>query len=122
MCLKLSEVTDFYHIPHLFIIIAGHSGNLTNEQFEPIRWSQKAINNALKRRGLDSQYELSMQVVAHFTIKSKHRSQNTSNSPQQILNSPTTVSIIIPTYNRKHYLKYALDRSVVKPILTTKLL
>ncbi|WP_265278233.1 hypothetical protein [Nostoc sp. KVJ3] len=75
MCLKLSEVTDFYHIPQPLYYYRRHSGNLTNEQFEPIRWSQKAINNALKRRGLDSQYELSMQVVAHFTIKSKHRSQ-----------------------------------------------
>ncbi|WP_265277851.1 glycosyltransferase family 2 protein [Nostoc sp. KVJ3] len=109
LCLKLSEVTEFYHIAQPLYYYRRHSGNLTNQQFEPIRWSQKAINNALKRRGLDSQYELSMQVVAHFTIKSKHRSQNTSNSPQQILNSPTTVSIIIPTYNRKHYLKYALD-------------
>lgn len=109
LCLKLSEVTEFYHIAQPLYYYRRHSGNLTNEQFEPIRWSQKAINNALKRRGLDSQYELSMQVVAHFTIKSKHRSQNTSNSPQQILNSPTTVSIIIPTYNRKDYLNHALD-------------
>ncbi|MHC5821913.1 MAG: glycosyltransferase family 2 protein, partial [Nostoc sp.] len=109
LCLKLSEVTDFYHIAQPLYYYRRHSGNLTNEQFEPIRWSQKAITNALLRRGLDSQYELSMQVVAHFTIKSKHHSQNTSNSPQQILNSLPTVSIIIPTYNRKHYLSHALD-------------
>ncbi|WP_265278280.1 glycosyltransferase [Nostoc sp. KVJ3] len=51
LCLKLSEVTDFYHIPQPLYYYRRHSGNLTNEQFEPIRWSQKAINNALKRRG-----------------------------------------------------------------------
>ncbi|MBN3925619.1 glycosyltransferase [Nostoc sp. NMS4] len=109
LCLKLSEVTDFYHIAQPLYYYRRHSSNLTNEQYEPIRWSQKAITNALKRRGLDIQYELSMQLVAYFSIKPKHTTKNTTDLPQQIFNSFPTVSIIIPTYNRKHYLGHALE-------------
>jgi glycosyltransferase involved in cell wall biosynthesis len=109
LCLRLSEVTDFYHIAQPLYYYRRHSSNLTNEQYEPIRWSQKAITNALKRRGLDTQYELSMQLVAHFSIKPKHIPKNTADLPQQISNSFPTVSIIIPTYNRKHYLGDALE-------------
>ncbi|MHC5718616.1 MAG: hypothetical protein ACYTX0_42740 [Nostoc sp.] len=66
LCLKLSEVTDFYHIAQPLYYYRRHSGNLTNEQFEPIRWSQKAINNALLRRGLDRQ---SRSLISERTVQ-----------------------------------------------------
>lgn len=109
LCLKLSEITEVHHIAQSLYYYRLHETNITNNQFEVIRWTHKAITNALKRRGLDSHYFLDMSLVAQFSIKSKHRLNNAPISKERFSNEPPTVSIIIPTYNRKHYLGRALD-------------
>ncbi|MDF5722323.1 MAG: glycosyltransferase [Rhizonema sp. PD37] len=106
LCLKLSEVTDFYHIAQPLYYYRRHSGNVTNNQFETIRWTYIAIANAFKRRKLDTDYELDMRLVANFSIKPKQRSEKV---PTESKHPLPTVSIIIPTYNRKQYLGHALD-------------
>ena len=69
LCLKLSEVTEVYHIAKP--LYRRHDSNVTNDNLKNIYWAQKAINDALKRRGLDKDYELDTHLTAFFSIKPK---------------------------------------------------
>ncbi|NJM22916.1 MAG: glycosyltransferase [Richelia sp. RM2_1_2] len=122
LCLKLSEVTEVYHIAKPLYYYRRHSGNVTNDNLKNIYWAQKAINDALIRRGLDEDYELDTHLTAFFSIKPKlkkaggivQEGEGESHSDNQfqgnILNSAIPepvkdekksplVSIIIPCYN-----------------------
>ncbi|NJL79992.1 MAG: glycosyltransferase [Richelia sp. SM2_1_7] len=71
LCLKLSEVTEVYHIAKPLYYYRRHDSNVTNDNLKNIYWAQKAINDALKRRGLSSDYELDTHLTAFFSIKPK---------------------------------------------------
>jgi glycosyltransferase involved in cell wall biosynthesis len=100
LCLKLSEVTDIYHLPKPLYFYRRHTDNATNRQLDVIHSSQRAISNALQRRGLDHHYNL--RVTATYTLRPKPGAPDRSIPPIQSLEpvslSPL-VSIIIPAYN-----------------------
>ncbi|MEA5596977.1 glycosyltransferase family 2 protein [Rivularia sp. UHCC 0363] len=122
LCLKLSEVTEVYHIAKPLYYYRRHDSNVSNDNLKNIYWSQKAINDALKRRGLDSNYELDTHLTAFFSIKPKLKKKTIINNQLQteLLNTATQkpildeknspkVSIIIPCYNPGMMLERCLN-------------
>ncbi|MBD1820994.1 glycosyltransferase [Cyanobacteria bacterium FACHB-DQ100] len=71
LCLKVSEVTQVYHLAQPLYYHRRHSTNITNQRLELIQWTAKASSQALKRRGLDDQYELDVQIVGQFRLQRK---------------------------------------------------
>lgn len=54
ICLKLSEVTNFQYFPHVLYYRRMHNDSISGSQREKqIQYSRIAIEQALKRRGLD---------------------------------------------------------------------
>lgn len=84
LCLRLSEVTQFYHLKRPLYFYRQHAGNVTNNEIEMLRWSYKASQNALKRRGMSEQYEIA--IKSAFALRRK---------PETL----PLVSIIITSYN-----------------------
>ncbi|MBV6626467.1 MAG: glycosyltransferase [Rivularia sp. (in: Bacteria)] len=82
LCLKLSEVTEVYHIAKPLYYYRRHDSNVTNDNLKNIYWAQKAINDALKRRGLDKDYELDTNITAFFSIKPKTKAEDTEQGSQ----------------------------------------
>lgn len=122
LCLKLSEITEVYHIARPLYYYRRHDSNVTNDDFKNIYWSQKAINDALKRRGLDEDYELDTHLTAFFSIKPKLKKKTITSSKLQtnLLNTAIRkpildedksplVSIIIPCYNPGMMLERCLN-------------
>ncbi|BAY87760.1 filamentous hemagglutinin outer membrane protein (plasmid) [Calothrix parasitica NIES-267] len=122
LCLKLSEVTEVYHIAKPLYYYRRHSDNVSNDNFKNIYWSQKAINDALFRRGLNEDYELDTHLTAFFSIKPKLKkktiinNQHQTDLPLQAIrkvkndgNKFPLVSIIIPCYNPSMMLERCLN-------------
>ena len=110
LCLKLSEVTDFYHLPKPLYFYRRHSGNVTNNQVELIGSVHQAITNALQRRGLDQHYHL--KISPTFSLRPKPTVQALETPPIQPL-APASleplVSIIIPAFNAAPRLPFCLQ-------------
>ena len=88
LCLKLSEVTEIYHLAQPLYFYRRHSSNISNDRLHTIHWTQKVIRDALHRRGLDQRYEFETRVTAHFllhpkvpTIGAERDSEETGQSP-----------------------------------------
>ncbi|MFB2938300.1 CHAT domain-containing protein [Aerosakkonemataceae cyanobacterium BLCC-F154] len=63
LCLKLSEVTQVRHINKPLYYYRNHSKSITHQQqLEVIRYSEKIINQALERRGLNRTHSLNVQL------------------------------------------------------------
>jgi glycosyltransferase involved in cell wall biosynthesis len=105
LCLKLSEVTQIYHLPEPLYFYRRHNHNLTNNQYETIRWAQVAIEQAIVRRGLDQKYRLNVRLTGQFTLL-PYSTAVSRDSTEPL------VSVIIPTHNRLTLLDRAL-RSVL---------
>ncbi|WP_192924989.1 glycosyltransferase [Sodalinema gerasimenkoae] len=62
LCLRISELTDIYHLPEPLYHYRHHSDNASRSQasLQQAR-SQCAINNALRRRGLQDTLQLQVQ-------------------------------------------------------------
>lgn len=72
LCLRLSEVTQIVQIEQPLYYYRVHGDSLSLQQeVEQIRTSQRAINNALKRRGLDDRYELRVRIMGQFSLHKK---------------------------------------------------
>lgn len=69
LCLRLSEVTEIRLVPKPLYFYRQHSGNMTNDDLEQIRWSYRANSSALKRRGLDRKYAIDLQVISQFILR-----------------------------------------------------
>ncbi|MEL7071652.1 MAG: glycosyltransferase [Cyanobacteria bacterium J06581_3] len=93
LCLKLSEITNVAHIEQPLYFYRRHSGNVTKDDIGMIRWTHKAINQALKRRGLDDYCRV--HVRGQFSLQAK-------------LDNPPLVSIIIPCYNARNSIERCL--------------
>ena len=62
LCLRLSEVTQVHHIAKPLYFYRIHPNSITQQKRpEQIRLCQKAINQALQRRGLDQRFEIRVQ-------------------------------------------------------------
>jgi glycosyltransferase involved in cell wall biosynthesis len=113
LCLKISEITDIYHLPKALYYYRRHSGNVTNQQLEVIRSAHQAITNALHRRGLDQHYHL--KVTPTFSLRPKPAPQSLPTPPLEPL-APNAlaplVSIIIPAYNAAPRLHHCLQSCI----------
>jgi glycosyltransferase involved in cell wall biosynthesis len=72
LCLRLSEVTQIEQVKQPLYYYRVHADSISVQgEVEQIRASQRAINNALKRRGLDDRYELHVRIVGQFSLREK---------------------------------------------------
>lgn len=66
LCLKLSEVTAVQHIQKSLYYYRWHEGNMTNRKTN--YWAYRASSQALKRRGLDKHFRLTLNNVGQFVL------------------------------------------------------
>ncbi len=68
-CLRASEVTEFAYLPVPLYCYRMHSESISStRQYEQITNSQRAVENALRRRGLADRFRLKLSLRAHFEI------------------------------------------------------
>jgi glycosyltransferase involved in cell wall biosynthesis len=68
LCLRLAEVTTVYHLQRSLYYYRRHSKNLTNQKLEIIYWAYKASSQAIRRRGLNKQYKLTLNHKGQFVL------------------------------------------------------
>lgn len=69
LCLKLSEVTEVYHLAEPLYAYREHSASISfGQRLEQIEYSQRAINQALERRGLSDRYTLQVEIIGRFSL------------------------------------------------------
>jgi glycosyltransferase involved in cell wall biosynthesis len=72
LCLKLSEVTQIYHLQRPLYFYRIHPRSISQSQrLTQIHWSTQAIHDAMTRRKLTDQYELDIQLSARYSIRPK---------------------------------------------------
>ena len=72
LCLRLSEITQIYHLQQPLYYHRKHSGNIShNKRVELIYSCQNAITRALQRRGLDDDYEIKLEIVSKYYLEKK---------------------------------------------------
>jgi len=72
LCLRLSEVTQVFHLAKPLYYYRNHLHSLSYEQrVEQILASKEAISRALVRRGLSEHYEIDVQIVGHYYLLRK---------------------------------------------------
>jgi len=79
LCLKLSEITEIYHLPQPLYFYRTHTQSVSQQnRIEQIQWAKRAIENALVRRGIANEYELDVEIFARYHLR---RRLPTLNSP-----------------------------------------
>lgn len=74
LCLKLSEITRIHHIGKPLYRYRHHLESISQQnQLEQIYCSQAAIAQALKRRKLDDQFDITVQLIGRFALQRKAR-------------------------------------------------
>jgi glycosyltransferase involved in cell wall biosynthesis len=68
LCLRLSEVTEVFHLQRSLYSYRRHSRNVTNQSLEMLYWAYQASLQALKRRGLNQQYKLTLNLKGEFVL------------------------------------------------------
>ncbi len=76
-CLRLSEITQFYHLKKPLYYYRQHSLHTVQQQLDQILESQSAIAQALQRRGLSERFELEVDIVSRFFLY-KRKQKETS--------------------------------------------
>ncbi len=72
LCLRLSEMTEIYHVKELLYYYRIHRQSLSHQRrIEQILQSHKAISQALERRGLADKFESHLQIISKFSIRPK---------------------------------------------------
>ena len=71
LCLRLSEVTAVHHLQKVLYYYRWHGGNISNQRQVIIPWAYRASLQALKRRGLDKHFELSVNDRSQFVLGRK---------------------------------------------------
>ena len=114
LCLKLSEITDIFHLPKPLYYYRYHKQSISGEQrIQQILLSQKAVQDAFQRRGMAHDYELDFYLFMRTSLvrKPQQTAGHLLETPKASIASHSTpeVSIILPTYNRKVLLDRALQ-------------
>lgn len=72
LCLRLSEITEVYHLKQPLYYYRQHSGNMSQTQrVELIYSSQKAIARALQRRGLSDEYDIKVEIIGKYYLEKR---------------------------------------------------
>jgi glycosyltransferase involved in cell wall biosynthesis len=75
LCLRLSEVTDIYQVPEVLYFYRVHGGGVSQQKrLVQIDSARRAVEAALGRRGLDRDYELTVEITSQFHITKKNDS------------------------------------------------
>ncbi len=78
LCLRLSEVTPFHHIPLPLYGYRVNPSSISNaRRLEQIESSARAVRAALARRGLAQTLDLDVEISSKFTLREKKPVQNT---------------------------------------------
>lgn len=64
--LRLSEITQFYHLNKPLYYYRQHSQHTVQQQLAQIQESQSAIAQAIERRSLSDKFELEVDIVSRF--------------------------------------------------------
>ena len=76
LCLKLSEVTRIEHLPQALYRYRVHQQSVSSEQrLRQIMAAREAIARALKRRGLDREYDIDVELIGRFSLRRKGKAQ-----------------------------------------------
>lgn len=95
LCLRLSEVTDIYHIPQTLYLYRVHRSSLSQQNFQQqVNDSRRAIQAALRRRGLAERYEVRVKPVSQFYLVKRSTvdaiSSQSDSEPEQS-SQPTSI-------------------------------
>jgi glycosyltransferase involved in cell wall biosynthesis len=72
LCLKLSEVGEIYALPVSLYRYRQHDDSISwGKRLEQIDCSRRSIEQALQRRGLSDRYEIQVELVGRFQLRSK---------------------------------------------------
>ena len=72
LCLRMSEVTEVRHVKQPLYFYRIHQDSISlGRQIEQIDCSKRAVENALVRRGYDTNYFLQVQLVPKFILRRK---------------------------------------------------
>jgi len=73
LCLRLSELTEIRHIRKPLYRYRDHQESLSNNRrVEQMYYAQRAIGEALERRGLADRFEVDLQIRGRFSLKRKN--------------------------------------------------
>jgi glycosyltransferase involved in cell wall biosynthesis len=79
LSLKLSEVTQVYHLPQPLYFYRDHPHSISQaRRLEQIQCSQRAVENALQRRGLSDRFELVVQTNPDQTCQFRLRRKSSN--------------------------------------------
>jgi hypothetical protein len=72
LCLRLSEITEIRHLPRPLYLYRVHANSISHaKRLEQILASKQSIERALIRRGLDSRYEIDLELIGRFRLREK---------------------------------------------------
>ncbi|MEG3836283.1 MULTISPECIES: sulfotransferase [unclassified Microcoleus] len=99
-CLRLSEITQFYHLNKPLYYYRQHSAHTVEQQLDQIIESQSAISQALHRRGLSERFELEVDIVSRFFLyKRKQKeiccSKSTASNPIFVIGAPRSGTTLL---------------------------
>jgi glycosyltransferase involved in cell wall biosynthesis len=72
LCLKLSEITEFYHLQQSLYYYRQHAASVSSQnRLEQIESAHQAIARAIERRGMSDSHEVSVELVGRFSLRPK---------------------------------------------------
>ncbi len=72
LCLRLSEITEIQHLARPLYLYRVHKNTISSaNRLRQIMKAKEAIEKALRRRKMDGDYELDLELVGRFRLKKK---------------------------------------------------
>ena len=70
LCLRMSEITQFIKIPEFLYLYRNHPNSVHNEnRLDVVLLTERAINEALERRGMDTTHRVEVKFSPQWSIK-----------------------------------------------------
>jgi GT2 family glycosyltransferase len=71
-CLKASEIAEIRHLPKPLYFYRVHEQTISHQsRINQIEGSQRAVAAALKRRGMDDEYRVDVEIFGKFYLRKK---------------------------------------------------
>jgi glycosyltransferase involved in cell wall biosynthesis len=109
LCLKLSEITDFYHLERPLYYYRRHDLSISAiTKAEQTEYSAKAVNDALVRRNLVDRYRFLVAPTGQFHLQQRQPQLKSSTIPKIIHqtwkdeNIPPQLAALQQTWQEKH--------------------
>ena len=72
LCLRLSEITEIHHLVRPLYLYRVHKNTISSaNRLRQIMKAKEAIERALRRRKMDSEYELDLELVGRFRLRKR---------------------------------------------------